>query len=456
MNMSVDWAELIASRDTEPWTLHVVVVEDGPSSSSSQQSPYKSIRQQSKDANEDVKHDITGVRYMKDELLLPLARSWGYRGLSTDFVPLMDYIHAVDTYKLLSSNAVPMKVPVLEAFRPRQPYTSEEVYETARRYNTYALNMYITGKYERVCIVSGYNYKEYQYYYKKTLYAKMTGAVCSDTQCLPPRKIHRDVILLRCNNSLQEIPKNTTKSVETCLANPFTRFLILNVTIMSTEMERRHASGPPLAQADPSEFVKTRDGDKMNDDGNEDEDDDDELSCQSNHACVMIYDKVHKTLELFNPTGAVAVMSKRKERNARAAVRYIASTLMHMPSENFDSHIFLPDDFQNLVGLQSLENDEMEELQKRGTYDPSYPDIGGFCVAWTYFYIEARLSNPDLHPADLHRLLIARINQQGSFLDFIVKYATHLTRVIQVFNDQVMEPEESESETSISSGEASQ
>ena len=58
-------------------------------------------------------------------------------------------------------------------------------------------------------------------------------------------------------------------------------------------------------------------------------------------------------------------------------------------------------------------------------------DPTGYCLAWIFWYIEMRISNPDVHPKQLIQKTIKKIQKRKgdskkTFIDFIRNYATKL------------------------------
>jgi hypothetical protein len=76
----------------------------------------------------------------------------------------------------------------------------------------------------------------------------------------------------------------------------------------------------------------------------------------------------------------------------------------------------------NLQALQDVEG----EMTKN--------DPGGYCAAWSAFYGDARLSNPDISREDLIDNLIYQLsNNQKSFTEFIREYSIFLN----ILHDEV-------------------
>lgn len=60
-------------------------------------------------------------------------------------------------------------------------------------------------------------------------------------------------------------------------------------------------------------------------------------------------------------------------------------------------------------------------------------EIGGHCLTWTTFYIDLRLSNPDLDSCTLHQYALDEIRREGSFQHFINGYNAFMIRTANKF-----------------------
>lgn len=103
------------------------------------------------------------------------------------------------------------------------------------------------------------------------------------------------------------------------------------------------------------------------------------------HANIIIYDKEKKTLERYEPYGIIP---------------YVESDELNIfLKEEFkkvlgDFEFYSPNDINSGVGLQVISGDSNYSLT-------NYGDPGGFCLAWTFWYLEMRIKNPDIHPKEL-------------------------------------------------------
>ena len=128
---------------------------------------------------------------------------------------------------------------------------------------------------------------------------------------------------------------------------------------------------------------------------------------QGSHANFMIYDKKLKTLERFEPYG-------------------------DLPSPQLDKT--LKDTFVKKIGPDFLKkyypppafcpDESFQELQEKEQKIVSSDRLPGFCQAWSSWYADLRLSNPEIPPKELVDLAFKKIKKdKRSFTDFIRSYA---------------------------------
>lgn len=133
----------------------------------------------------------------------------------------------------------------------------------------------------------------------------------------------------------------------------------------------------------------------------------------STHANIIIYDKKTNTAERFDPYGKIP---------------YLDPDSMDLMIENRLKTVFgdklkylAPKDYMD-ISFQIISNDSDIDVKKLG--DPT-----GYCLAWTFWYLEMRINNPDIHPKALVKMSIERINSEiksdggYKFIDFIRQYA---------------------------------
>jgi len=127
------------------------------------------------------------------------------------------------------------------------------------------------------------------------------------------------------------------------------------------------------------------------------------------HANVVLYDRDNNTVERFDPYGYKKYNDYEELDNVIMKmfknVKYIA-----------------PREYENINSFQTISNETYPLNRKIG-------DIGGFCVAWCFWYIEMRLNNLNVPPIKLvNKSTKKLINLKVSFNEYIRNYANMLTK----------------------------
>ena len=156
-------------------------------------------------------------------------------------------------------------------------------------------------------------------------------------------------------------------------------------------------------------------------------------SSSGTHANMFFIDKETGTVERFDPYGQIPYLDAEKMDDL------FEKEFKNILGEYFNKHqieyqYLRPKDFMGPISFQIISQDGEYHIRKLG--DPS-----GYCLAWTYWYMEMRMQNPDVHPKDLvDRSIKDIINQNktidGSdgvhydylFITFIRYYASSLDR----------------------------
>jgi len=143
----------------------------------------------------------------------------------------------------------------------------------------------------------------------------------------------------------------------------------------------------------------------------------------STHANMLIYDKNTNIMERFEPYGNVPYVDN-----------YGLDTLLKdIFCDIIPQLVYLsPKELFGTVSFQILSDDTNKSYKKLG--DPI-----GYCLAWTYWYLEMRLNNPNIHPKDMIKKsihAIININSKNGikseddnsniFLEFIRSYSKKL------------------------------
>lgn len=140
---------------------------------------------------------------------------------------------------------------------------------------------------------------------------------------------------------------------------------------------------------------------------------------RNTHANIIIYDKKTNTVERFDPYGAIPYMD----------VDDLDIILKKKLKKIFgkDNFTYLaPKDYMD-IAFQTISNDSEKIVKNLG-------DPFGYCLAWTFWYLEMRITNPNIHPKALVEISIKKINNtEGSdsiskFITFIRNYANKLDK----------------------------
>jgi ankyrin repeat protein len=139
------------------------------------------------------------------------------------------------------------------------------------------------------------------------------------------------------------------------------------------------------------------------------------------HANIIIYDKQKNTLERFEPYGVVPYLDSNE----------LDEMLEKWGKDVLNAKYWSPKDiFKNIgnIGFQTISNDSKQESRKLG-------DPAGYCLAWTFWYLEMRINNPEVTPNELLEKSLKKILEKDSvnrsqlFVSFIRDYAAKLDKL---------------------------
>ncbi|ARF09767.1 ankyrin repeat protein [Indivirus ILV1] len=141
-------------------------------------------------------------------------------------------------------------------------------------------------------------------------------------------------------------------------------------------------------------------------------------SMDTTHANILIYDKVMNTFERFEPYGDVPYLDSDK----------LDQVLADLGKALFGAKYLSPKDIFGTIGFQSMSNDNKQSVKKLG-------DPAGYCLAWTFWYLEMRINNPDVPQNELLKKTLKNILDQKEidrnqlFISFIRDYASILDKL---------------------------
>lgn len=138
----------------------------------------------------------------------------------------------------------------------------------------------------------------------------------------------------------------------------------------------------------------------------------------ANHANLILINRKTKTFEFFEPHG---FSNPTKFANAKRISRNISSYLTSIGLIIENIELVGP----HAAGMQAYNSSELSKVKKG--------DPGGFCQAWSGWFADYRLKNPDTNASELLQLAIKKVaaNPKG-FKHFIRNYAEF---VVKTFND---------------------
>jgi hypothetical protein len=147
------------------------------------------------------------------------------------------------------------------------------------------------------------------------------------------------------------------------------------------------------------------------------------FSCNTmGHANYLIYDKLNRTMERFEPQGDIKVVLEKLPFLKTCILPNIDDDILavfkNQYGDKFIDKYYKPLDFLPKKCFQSIQ----ESLGDMTKTDP-----GGFCAAWAVWYVDLRLSNPRIKQFNLVRRTIADLQEKcDSLTSFIRNYASFI------------------------------
>lgn len=147
------------------------------------------------------------------------------------------------------------------------------------------------------------------------------------------------------------------------------------------------------------------------------------VSEEGTHANILFFDKETGIMERFDPYGNVPYLDGDKLDDViKDKIGTYLDAYFKKQSKKFQ--YLRPRDYMHNVSFQVISDDGNIVMRKLG--DPT-----GYCLAWIFWYIEMRISNPDIHPKQLIQKAIEKIQKRKGdskkvFIDFIRNYAIKL------------------------------
>ena len=135
----------------------------------------------------------------------------------------------------------------------------------------------------------------------------------------------------------------------------------------------------------------------------------------SGHANYLLYDKKNKTLERFESYGRID--DDRTCLNPPKLDKKIRALFEKNLGKDFIKKYYSPGSYLPDKNIQTLQENEKEKLE-----------LSGFCAVWSCFWIDLRLSNPDVDRKDLIKMTLKELKrlkeEKGiSYTQFIRNYS---------------------------------
>jgi hypothetical protein len=129
------------------------------------------------------------------------------------------------------------------------------------------------------------------------------------------------------------------------------------------------------------------------------------------HAALVLYDFKRNIIERFDPYGNTSLLDINMDK-------FLGKELvLNTGMTYYNPGIYFP-----VAGFQTLSNEDDIYNQKMG-------DFGGYCLAWTLWYIEHRLLNNKINPKKLIRKTINKfMGMKIKPMEYIRNYANNINK----------------------------
>lgn len=137
----------------------------------------------------------------------------------------------------------------------------------------------------------------------------------------------------------------------------------------------------------------------------------------SAHANMLIYSKKTNEMERFEPAGGMYLEDQKIDKKLKSYFSKLIPNLKYVaPYEYMKS------------GFQSIDI-------KFNTYDVHIGDPGGFCLAWSLWYADMRLSYPSIKREKLVKYIIDQFNDKNLLFSSVIR--NYAGKIVQL-RDQVL------------------
>ena len=138
----------------------------------------------------------------------------------------------------------------------------------------------------------------------------------------------------------------------------------------------------------------------------------------STHANLLLYNKKENILERFEPYGSNDLLDQDK---LNEFIEKLAKKIFNNKVKYINPKLFM-----NNTKFQLISSDSDPDNKKQG-------DPAGYCLAWTFWYLELRLNNPDIDSKILVenalKKIVNRDSNSNQVLDYIRNYSHELDKL---------------------------
>jgi hypothetical protein len=146
----------------------------------------------------------------------------------------------------------------------------------------------------------------------------------------------------------------------------------------------------------------------------------------SGHANYMLYDKKYKTLERFESFGKVTDSCI----NPPDLDKNIFKLFVDNAGSDFIKEYHPPLSYLPVENFQTIQENEKDWINRNEDDEPV-----GYCAAWSAWYIDLRLSNPDIEKDKLTKMALKKLHSLPiSFTEFIRNYSGLIVQVSNEIN----------------------
>ena len=143
------------------------------------------------------------------------------------------------------------------------------------------------------------------------------------------------------------------------------------------------------------------------------------------HANILIIDFENNIVERFEPYGFISTFTKEEDEVSQSFNTRFTRLL-----KKIDPNLKYVD--QSVLLRKGPQYLEENQVKKHSLLEKS-SDPEGFCGAWSLWYADLRISNPNKEPRELIEIAIESISQTHNLREFIRNYSVFLVKERQKF-----------------------